>query len=400
MTGRRQAAIVGVGMSRFRTRREDEDLRGLVQEAAVEALDDAGLTMDDIDAIVLAQAPDALHGMGHPEQLAAGALGAAGRPILRVNTGGATGASAAQLGWWAVASGRFSTCLVLGAETMGDNVRGAQEVLNKIWDPAYEAPLPLNTLAMTGLYASRYAARHGVTAEHYASIAARHRSNGARNAKAHLRQALTPDEVLASPMLVTPIRRSMACPRSTGGCAVVIAAGERARALDTPAGWIGGFAARSNTYFMGDKMGDAGPNDHGAMYELRLAAQEAYAMAGIDDPAEQVDVAEPYIPFSPFEPAAVEALGLCGEGEGARLALQGAWDSDGGRVAVCPSGGVLSANPISVSGLARVAEGALQVRGRAGDHQVEGARTAVVVGAGGSIQFFCVGVLTADPVAA
>jgi acetyl-CoA C-acetyltransferase len=313
-----------------------------------------------------------------------------------VNTGGATGASAAQLGWWAVASGRFSTCLVLGAETMGDNVRGAQEVLNKIWDPAYESLLPLNTLAMTGLYASRYAARHGVTEEHYAAIASRHRTNGALNPKAHLREAVTPDEVLASPMLVAPIRRAMACPRSTGGCALVLAAEDRARRLSAPKAWVRGFAARSNTYFMGDKMGDAGANDHGAMHEMRLAASEAYEMAGITDPARDLDVAEPYVPFAPMEPAAIEALGLCAPGEAGPLALEGAWDREAGRVAVCPSGGVMCANPISVSALARVAEGALQVRARAGEHQVEGARTAVVAGAGGSIQFFCVGVLSAE----
>lgn len=131
-----RCAVAGVGMSKFQTKRDDLDLVGLYQEGAVLALADAGLEMADIDMVVLAQSPDALHGIGHPEQTAAGALGLHGKPLMRVNTGGATGASAVQAGWWAVASGRSQACLVLGAEKMGDATRGAQEVLNKIWDAA------------------------------------------------------------------------------------------------------------------------------------------------------------------------------------------------------------------------------------------------------------------------
>jgi len=393
----RPAAVVGVGMSEFRTRRDDEDLRGLIQEGAHAALADAGLEPSDVDAFVLAEAPDALHGIGHPEQLAAGALAIAGRPALRVNTGGATGASAAQLGWWAVASGRFDTVLVVGAEKMGDSTRGAQETLNKIWDPAYESLLPLNTIAMTALQVVRYMERHGSTEEQFAAIASRLRASGARNRYAHLREPVSTAEVMASPLLCWPVRRGMACPRSSGACAIVITSEERARRMSAPKAWIRSFAARSNTYFMGDKMGDAGLNDHGFMYDLKLAAEEAYAIAGIEDPAKEIDVAEPYVPFAPVEPGAVEALGLCAPGEGARLAVEGAWDADGGRVAVCPSGGVMCANPISVSALVRVAEAAQQVRGRADDHQVDGVRTAVAGGAGGSYQFFVVGVLSTEP---
>lgn len=392
----RRTAIVGVGMSAFRTRRDDEDLRGLIQEGAEGALADSGLGPSDIDAFVLAQAPDALHGIGHPEQLAAGALAAGGRPVLRVNTGGATGASAVQLGWWAVASGRFETVLVVGAEKMGDSTRGAQETLNKIWDPAYESLLPLNTIAMTALQVVRYMDRYGSTEEQFAAIASRLRAAGARNEKAHLREPISAEEVLESPVLCWPVRRAMACPRSSGACAVVITSEERARRLAAPKAWIGSFAARSNTYFMGDKMGNAGANDHGFMYDLRLAAEEAYRLAGIESPADEIDVAEPYVPFAPVEPGAVEALGLCAPGEAARLAEEGAWDP-GGRVAVCPSGGVMCANPISVSAMVRVAEAAQQVRGLAGGHQVDGVRTAVAGGAGGSYQFFVVGVLDSEP---
>ena len=389
------AAVVGVGMSHFRTRRDDEDLVGLLQEGVEGALSDAGLDMADIDAVVLSQSPDALHGIGHPEQAAAAALAAAGKPVLRVHTGGATGASAFQVGWWAVASGRFESVLVAGAEKMGDALQPAQVPLNMIWDPAYEDGLPLNTIAMTALAAVRYMDRFGATEDDFAVVAQRLRANGAGNAHSHLRIPISAKEVLQTPVLCWPLRLAMCCPQTSGGCAVVITSGERARRLSAPAAWVRGVAARSNTYFMGDKMADCGPNDHATPYELHLAATEAYAMAGIADPATEVHVAEPYVPFSSMEAPMLESLGLAPPGEGFRLAGEGTFDLDG-RLPVCPSGGVMCTNPISVTALVRMAEAAQQVRRRAGDHQVDRAGVAVATGVGGSIQFYVVGVFGAD----
>jgi acetyl-CoA C-acetyltransferase len=127
-----------------------------------------------------------------------------------------------------------------------------------------------------------------------------------------------------------------------------------------------------------------------------LAAVSAYATAGIARPAEQLRLVEPYIPFSVMEPAELEALGVCGPGEAPKLAENGHFDHDG-PMPCCPSGGVLCANPISVSAMARVAEAAQQVRRRAGAHQVDGVHTALGAGAGGSVQFFTVGIFSADP---
>ncbi|MTV27722.1 thiolase family protein [Nitriliruptoraceae bacterium ZYF776] len=389
----RSAAITGVGMSHFCTQRQDEDLPGLVIEAATLALDDAGLTMADIDAVVLSQAPDPLHGVGHPEQTVAGALALNGRPILRVHTGGATGASAAQVGWWAVASGRFDNVLVVGAEKMGDNIHGAQQVLNEIWDPAYEAPFPLNTISMTSLATVRYVQEYGATVEDYARVSQRLRDHGRRNEYAHLRIETTSAEIAAEPMLSWPITRGMACPRSSGGAAVVINSGDRARELDAPKAWIRAMTARANTYFMGDRMGEAGLNEQHRQHELRLAAREAYEIAGITDPRTQIDVAEPYVPFATMEPLMLEALELCDDGESLKLEAEGYWHMDGGTLPVCPSGGVMCSNPISVTALVRVAEAAQQVRGRAAGHQVPGATTAIATGAGGDAQFFAVAIV-------
>lgn len=399
----RRAAVVGAGMSAFVTKREDLDLAEILQDVSEAALRDAGLDMSDVDAVVLAQGPDPMHGIGHPEQTAAAALACHGKPMLRVHTGGATGISAAQTGWWAVTSGRFETVLVVGAEKMGDNTAGAQRVLNEIWDPAYEAPMPLNTIANASLMAVRYMQRHDATELDFAEIASRVRANGSLNPNAHLRKEISPAEVLETRYLTWPVRMGTSCPRSTGGCAAVLTSADVARRLSAPAAWIRGFASRTDTYFMGDRMAvdegyrertDTEPDQYLAMENLRDATLDAYGQAGIVDPAAEIDVVEPYVPFSSYEPMMLEAMRFCSPGTAIGLGREGFWSIDGS-VAVSPSGGVLCANPISVTALVRFVECAQQVRGLAGPHQVDGARTAVAVGAGGDSQFYGVAVLDA-----
>ena len=105
-------------------------------------------------------------------------------------------------------------------------------------------------------------------------------------------------------------------------------------------------------------------------------AKDVYAQAGITDPRREVDCVEMYVPFSWFEPMWLENLGFAASGEGWQMVEDGATQLDGD-LPVNMSGGVLSSNPIGASGMLRFAEAALQVRGRAGEHQVDGARTAV-----------------------
>jgi acetyl-CoA C-acetyltransferase len=125
------------------------------------------------------------------------------------------------------------------------------------------------------------------------------------------------------------------------------------------------------------------------------AAAALWRQAGIVDPLDEIDVAEIYVPFSWYEPMWLENLGFAGEGEGWKLTEAGE-TAIGGRIPVNPSGGVLCSNPIGASGLLRFAEAAMQVMGRAGEHQVPGARTALGHAYGGGSQFFSMWVVSAD----
>jgi acetyl-CoA C-acetyltransferase len=119
---------------------------------------------------------------------------------------------------------------------------------------------------------------------------------------------------------------------------------------------------------------------------------DVYKQAGITNPREQFDMIECYVPFSWYEPMWMENLGIAGPGEGWKLTESGATSMEGDIPVNC-SGGVLSSNPIGASGMLRFAEAALQVRGLAGEHQVENARVALGHAYGGAAQYFAMWVV-------
>lgn len=377
-------AIVGTGQTRYQHRYPDVPYRDLIFTAVNRVLADAHAKIADIDAVVYPMAPDALIGVSHAERWAADAVGALGKPFIRVNTGGVTGLSAAQAGYDLVASGQYDVVLVAGADRVGES-GDAQEILNRIWDPFYERSLPLNTITMLAMQAVRFMYKYGSDERDMAIVSARAHRNGVDNPFAHIQRAVTVEEVLASAPISAPIKLLDCCPQSSGGAAVLLCNGDLAeRFTDTPA-WIRGVGHSTETYWMGDRVGPKAQCDHADSEALRQAAESAYRMAGLR--AADMDVAELYAPFSNIELHDIQDVGLCAPGDVMRLSREGAFDRDGA-TAVNPSGGVLCANPISVTALVRVIEAALQVQGKAGAHQVAGARHAIATGIGGDHQYF------------
>ncbi|MGD9855956.1 MAG: thiolase family protein [Planctomycetaceae bacterium] len=390
----RKTAIIGVGQTKYGFKSEEMTWPELARLASARALEHAGLTIDEIDAVVLGLAPTALIGVHAGEQWAAGAVGAVGKPFMRINTGGATGGSAAQAGYYHIASGMARTVLVVSAEKVAES-EDAQQVIGSAFDPFYERPFGLNAINMCAFQGLRHMQKYGTTQRQLATIAVRSRANGMRNPLAHLHKPLTIEQALATRNICYPLKLSDCCPRSSGACAIVIAVEDVVKRVCTRPAWIRGYGARTNTFHMGDKMGPALDTDHGDFDDLALAAREAYRMAGITRPEREVSVAEIYAPFTCSEVAAVEALGLCPKGQGGPKAEVGAWDMDG-EIPVNPSGGTLCSNPISATAQVRVCEAALQVMQDAGDRQVPGAQIAIATGIGGSLQFHTAMVLGAD----
>lgn len=389
----RAAAIVGTGQVGYVGESQDQYVE-LAGEAAKRALDDAGLGMDDIDAVVVSHAPEAFIGIAHPERWLVDYVGGTDKPEMRIHTGGSTGGSAAQAGYYFVASEQYDNVLVVGAEKIKEN-EAPQKILNAIWDPVYERPFGLNAINMTAFQAQRYMDKYDVTRRDLAHAAVRNHRHGAMNPHAHVANDITVDDVLDAQYICYPYGLYEVCPSSTGGCAVVVSDEQTVEDRGLTPAWFTGVGASSGTYFMGDRMGTNHDTEHADMDTLEDCTLAAYDMAGIEDPVQEFDVAEVYAPFPGVDYSSLENLHLAERGRATEAQLDGRFEMDG-EVPVNPSGGVQCANPISVTALVRVAEGALQVHGNAGERQVDGVNDAVVTGSGGSVQFWTTTTLSSD----
>ncbi len=381
-----RVGIIGIGQSAFKPRRDDASYPDLVREAVVKAMAGPQLAFDDIDAIVYSLSPDAMVGIGNAERLGVDAVGGRNKRFLRINTGGATGISSVAAAYYHIAAGASDCVMTAGADKVGE-CGDSQTVLNKIWDPIYERPLPLGTITMLAMSAVRYMEKYGMTQEDMAHVVVKNRYHASLNPNAHLRYTTTVEEVMNSRMISWPVKLMDCCPQSSGGGAMVLASEKYIKDRKLDAVWITGLGHCSESYYIGDRMGNGFTADHADAFALKGSFERAYRMANITDPQKQVHVAELYAPFSNTEFHSIEAAGLAGLGESIQQLKQGRFTL-GGEIPVNTSGGTLCTNAIAVTAMIRVAEVALQVWGRAGEHQVKGARVGIASGNGGDHQFF------------
>jgi acetyl-CoA C-acetyltransferase len=371
-----RCAVVGVGQTKYSAKRPDVSMAGLVREAALRALEDAEMTWKDIDAVVIGKAPDMFEGVMMPEIYLADALGAVGKPMMRVHTAGSVGGSTAIVASHLVHGGVFERVLTVAYEKQSES--------EATWALTIRIPFSLPLVAGAGGYFAptirQYIERSGAPSDIGTMVAVKDRLNALRNPYAHLRmEGITAETVTQSPMLWDPLRYLDACPSSDGACAMVLTNEKNAERVKNPA-WILATSMRSEPISFPGR-------DEVSPRAGRDAAAELYREAGITNPREQIDVAEVYVPFSWYEPMWMENLGFAAKNEGWKMTAEGVTAFDGD-LPVNPSGGVLSSNPIGASGMIRFAEAALQVQGKAGEHQVDGARVAMGHAYGGGSQFF------------
>lgn len=376
----RPAAVIGIGQTDYR-KRLDLTLDGLVRWAALEALADADLTFADIDAVVIGKAPDALEGVMMPELSLADALGAVGKPIHRVHTAGSVGAATAISGATMVQSGRYERVLVVCYEKQSEG--------NATWALSGGKSGGQGAGGTFAPWIRSYITRSGAPEHIGWQVAVKDRQNAMRNPHAHLRiPNIDIDTVKQSPMLWDPLHFLESCPSSDGAAAVVIGSEDAARKAPQKPAWILGHAKRTEFSVF--------PGRDPVYVQAGVDCAEAlYREVGITDPLKQLDCAELYVPFSWYEPMWLEGHLITPRGEGWKLTDSGATAIDGS-FPVNPSGGVLSSNAIGASGLIRCLEAANQVRGTAGDYQVEGAKVALGHAYGGAAQYFAMWIVSSE----
>ncbi len=406
----RNVGVISVGYNgQFVSKRKDVNMPEMVQEAVDNALKNTRLKMEDMDAIIEGNMPT-FEGLNYPHLWFSDHIGAVGKPLMRISTGGTTGMSAFQGAYYHVASGLYDTVMVIGWEKHdeGDAQVGLVGiVLPEIFSlfqfgPPMEGPGAGGTLGggSTGgasFQAMSYLAKCGGDAEHIDMIAAQARANAALNPYAHLQVPnCTKEDIAKTPMVSYPLRFGHTCPTSCGACAMILTTEEKAKKYADSVAWVKSVATRSSDATTGNLI-DGQITDPAEQEICRVAAKKAYAMAGIEDPKKEIQVAEVYDGFAHQELMWPERLGVIDDGTGPEMMEKGALAIDGD-MPVNPSGGVVCTNAIGASALVRVSEAALQVFGTAGGHQVpRKVHNALAHGWGGLFQFVTITILGDEP---
>lgn len=373
-------AVVGVGMTAMRRVRLEDVHADLVYEAVRLALEDAGMTIEQVDNVVTVS-NDFFDGRTISSMAVQDACGSFDKNVSTVEGDGTFGAF---LGLMRILSGSFGTTLVC-AHHKGSECE-MPLITNAMFDPVYERFLGVEAVTSSALQAQAYMERYGITEEDCALVSVKNHGNAFRNPTAQLPLRLTVEDVMSSPYVAEPLKVLDCCPISDGAAAVILASRERAEKITRKPVWVKGVAHCCDAYHLGDR-------DLSDVRALREAASRAYSMAGVSDPRREIDLVELYDAFTYMELMWLEGLGFCEPGQAGKLTASGATAFEGG-LPVNPSGGCLSGHPVLVAGLNRIIECVLQVRGDAGERQVEGVRTAVAHGINGPCgQSHCVWVL-------
>jgi acetyl-CoA acetyltransferase len=363
----RPVYVVGIGLHRYQ-RMSDTAYVTLGLTAVREALKDAGIEWKSVES---AYTGTAFIGMAASRPMLRH-LGASGIAMAQVENASASGSTAVRQACLDVVSGLTEVSLAVGVDKPGP-IAGAPGKTN-IHDLVGRRVVPFTHFA---LLANEYMNRYGATAEQVAMVAVKNNRNGANNPYAQRQKAVTLDEVLAGPPISGSLTRLQCCPVGEGAAAVIIASDDAIAKLGidrTRAIRVTASVSRSERVYRGAKNFDA---------ELtRETVAQAYEEAQIAP--QDLDVVELHDAFTIEELLYVEAMGLCGEGEGARMITSGAVDI-GGKCAISASGGLLAmGHPIGPTGTGQIAEITRQLRGEAGMRQQPGARTGLahMVGVG------------------
>jgi acetyl-CoA C-acetyltransferase len=263
-----------------------------------------------------------------------------------------------------IMAGHYDTALVLSICKGSENPENDACTL-MFSDPFYQRQLGLQETIAAALQMRLYMEKYGVTEEQCAGVAVKNFRNALGNPLAHRRGRYTVNDILNSARIIDPLTELQVAPKSEGIVAVLLASEAAAKKMTDKPVWFKGYGSSLDNYFIGDRNLLEG--------QLPAAAARAYKMAGIKNPRKEIDLAEITEPYAFQELLWCEDLGFCEKGGGGKLLESGVTERTG-RLPVNPSGGVLANNPYVSRGLQRVVEAVLQLRGEAGEHQVDGKR--------------------------
>ena len=364
-----KVAILGMGCSKF-GERWDTSPDDLMVEAYIEALDDAGIEPNQLDAAWFSHHIDDI-GAGKGGTPMSIALRLPNISVTRVENYCASGSEAFRGAVYAVAAGAADIAIALGMEKLKDTGYGGLPATNygtfgPQIGPSGSAPGNFAQLA------SAYRAKHGVSAEDMkraiAHVSVKSHANGAKNPKAHLQKEVTEEQVLNAPMIAEPLGLFDCCGVSDGAAAAIVTTPEIAKSLGKDnlisvkalqLSVSNGLESHHNTW------------DGSYFHTVRIAAKKAYAEAGITKPREEVSMMEVHDCFSVTELVTMEDLFISEEGQAVKDVMDGFYDADGPVPCQIDGGLKCFGHPIGASGLRMLYEMYLQLQGRADKRQLK-----------------------------
>jgi acetyl-CoA C-acetyltransferase len=376
----RNVGVIGIGQTEYSSHKEHQNQAEMVNEAVRYALEDANITLDDIDCVVhgnmelfeMVHQPDMWHSLGS---------GAFGKDQLRITTGGTTGASLVCAADNLVASGMYDVVMAIGLEKLqeGHTTGGITNMADPLWFRHLQTGALTATTATMMMEefgeerAKRAAMRYRILMDKHACL----------NPRAHRRFGLEYDQLEdlmnTSPKLVGELRLIHMCSQSDGACVMIFASEEKAKEMCKNPVWIRDHITvhREETF-----------NNFGIeMPEMthHYAGRKLFERNGITDPVEYFDVFEMYDPSAWWGLDWLREFLLLKDDEHLKLLENGEFDLDG-KLPVNPSGGVTASNPIGATAMLRPAEAAMQIRGDAGPQQIKKeVRHALASGFGGTL---------------
>lgn len=382
---RDKVAIIGMGCSRF-GERWDVGAEGLMVEAFQEAIADAGIEKKDIQAAWYGVCMDEVNvGKGAPSMGLA--LRLPNIPISRMENYCATGTEAFRGAVYGVASGAYDICLALGVEKLKDTGYGGLPAWGSTagtltWQFFPNATAPGLFAQLASAYVAKFKIKNDDIKQAIARVSVKSHANGALNPKAHLRKAVTIDQVLAAPIIAWPLGLFDCCGVSDGSACAIVTTPEIAQKLGKKKkdlvtvkavqlavsnGYEGGFNEWDGANFV----------------TTDKCAAATYKEAGITNPREEISMFECHDCFSITELVTYEDLHLSERGHAWKDALDGMYDRDGKIPAQIDGGLKCFGHPIGASGLRMIYEMYLQLQGRADKRQLENPRYGLTHNLGG-----------------
>ena len=363
-----KVAVIGMGCSKF-GERWDTGPAELLAEAFEEALGDAGIDRKQIEAAWYGSCSDPIS-VGNSAIPASMALRLDGIPVSHMENMCATGSEALRAAAYAVASGAVDFALAIGAEKLKDTGYGGlpfvyKGTFNDLWLPLGSTPAGFAQLA------AGYRAKYGISKEDLkramAHVSWKSHQNGTLSPKAHLRKAISMEQILGAPMIADPLGLYDCCGVSDGAAAAIVTTPEIARAL----GRKDMVTIKSIQLAISSGV-ESGTNQWDGSYvrTTRAAVQKAYAEAGIKDPRKELSLLEVHDCFSITELVTMEDLAISPDGGAVNDILDGFFDRDGGLPCQVDGGLKCFGHPIAASGLRMAYEIYNQLQGRAGERQL------------------------------